>query len=164
MDLARNGVRVVADLSGEELRALAGGVFFLKVSHQDLVRDGFMSGEGAADVRRALRALRSATGAEQVIVSRAEEPALAFVDGGLVELVPPRLEALDHRGAGDSMTAALAAGLARGLEVDECLRLAGAASALNVTRHGLGTGRRESVEQVAALIEVRPLAARSRPR
>ena len=53
---------------------------------------------------------------------------------------------IDQSGAGDSMTAALAFARASGLAPEETLKLAVAAGAMNVTRHGLGpaTPRRSS--------------------
>jgi 1-phosphofructokinase len=93
-----------------------------------------------------------------VIVSRAAEPALALLEDRLVEVAGPRFQARDHRGAGDSMTAGLAVGFAQGLGLEAVLRLAAAAGTLNVTRHGLGSGRRDSIEAIASRIEIRPLS------
>jgi 1-phosphofructokinase len=73
------------------------------------------------------------------------------------------MEAVDHRGAGDSMTAALAVAAARGLDPESGLRLAAAAGALNVTRHGLGSGRADAIGQLTANVEVRPLGVRAQP-
>ena len=156
-DRGANGVAVVADLSRDDLASLDGGVTFLKVSDEDLKRDGFLQDDAPATVVRAIRALNE-KGSKNVIVSRGGEPAIALVDGQLVEVVPPQFEPLEHRGAGDSMCAAIAAGLAFGMSGGECLRLGAAAGALNVTRHGLGTGRREHVERVAEEVQLRPLA------
>src|SRR5260370_1185399 len=51
--------------------------------------------------RAARRASRPAVaGAEDAIISRADRPALATLDGGVVGVEGPRLEALDMRGAG----------------------------------------------------------------
>lgn len=58
------------------------------------------------------------------------------------------------------MTAALAVGAARGLAFTDALRLAAAAGALNVSRHGLGTGRRDAIEDVASRVEVVPIPSR----
>jgi 1-phosphofructokinase len=104
-----------------------------------------------------IRRLRE-RGAVNVLVSRAELPALAAVEGDLLELRGPRFEPLDHHGAGDSMVAALAVGIARGLPLQTVLRLAVAAGALNVTRRGLGSGQRQDIERLAAAVSVRPLA------
>lgn len=51
-----------------------------------------------------------------------------------VELAGPVFEALDHRGAGDSMFAATGVGLARGMSAREAVRLGMAVGALNVSR------------------------------
>ena len=52
----------------------------------------------------------------------------------------PRMIAAESRGAGDSMTAGVAAVLAQGGTLCDAVRTGAAAGALNVTRHGLGHG------------------------
>lgn len=156
-DLGGNGVAVVADLSGEALKAVEGGVTFLKVSHTELIEAGFCAGDARGEVVAGARRLQEQSGARHLVVSRAHEPALALLEGRLVEVEGPSFQALDHRGGGDSMTAELAVGCARGLAPEEALRLAAAAGAMNVTRHGLGSGRRQSIETIAGRVEVRPL-------
>jgi 1-phosphofructokinase len=156
-DLRRNGRRVAADLSNEHLSAvLEAGVTFLKVSHEELARDGRAEGDGPEELVRAMRELNR-QGADAVLVSRAEEPALALLDGEVFEVVMPRLEATDPRGAGDSMTAGVAAVLARDGDLATAVRTGAAAGALNVTRHGLGTGRADAIRQMVEHIELRPL-------
>ena len=56
------------------------------------------------------------------------------------------------------MTAGLVVGCARGLALEAVLRLATAAGTLNMMRHGLGSGRRDSIEAIASRIEIRPLS------
>ena len=73
---------------------------------------------------------------------------------GQIELVPPVFEALDQRGAGDSMFAATGVGLARGMSMIDALRLGIAAGALNATRRGLGSGTRDEIERLAAHVTV----------
>ena len=60
----------------------------------------------------------------------------------------------DSRGAGDSMTGALGVGLARGLGWDEMLRLASGAAAVNVTRHGSGSGRADAIVELAERVRI----------
>jgi 1-phosphofructokinase len=158
-DLGENGVSMVADLSGEALQAIAGGVQFLKVSHSELIEAGYCAGDTPEQLAAGARRLQEGSGAANVIVSRAAEPALALLEDRLVEVAGPRFQARDHRGAGDSMTAGLAVGCARGLALEAVLRLAAAAGTLNVTRHGLGSGRRDSIEAIARRIEICPLSA-----
>jgi 1-phosphofructokinase len=148
IDLTANGVRVVADLSGAHLDAvLEGGASFVKVSHEELLRDGRAADASEDTLVAAGQALLDA-GAGAALISRAGDPALAFFDGTVQRVHVPRLQIKDHRGAGDSMSAGVAAVLARGGHLDEAIRTGAAAGALNVTRHGLGTGRADAVSEL----------------
>jgi 1-phosphofructokinase len=156
-DLQANDKAVVADLCGEPLVcALEGGLTVLKVSHEELKADGRVKENTEDELVGAMFELQR-EGAENVLITRAEEPALALVDGDVVAIRPPTLQVVDHRGAGDSMTAGLTAGLARGLDLLDALRLGAAAAALNVTRRGLATGDRREIERLAPHIEISPI-------
>ena len=161
-DLCANGVSVVADLGGESLRALEAGVSFLKVSHEELIDAGYSAGPARGEIISGLKALR-ATGAKNLLVSRAEEPTLALLGDRMVEVLAPCFAPLDCRGAGDSMTAALSVAQARGLDPEATLRLGAAAGAINVTRHGLGTGGVADIEAIAAQVRVCNLDTRGEP-
>lgn len=155
-DLRRNGVTVIADLSGEHLlAALDGGVDFCKVSHSDLAStEGFDdSGDTVDDLRRLADA-----GARHVAITRAAEPLVALVDGVAVEVATPDLEAVDHRGAGDAFTAVVAAAHFWGLSWLEAVRWGAAAGMLTVTRRGLATADRQAIHQVLGRVTTTELA------
>ena len=97
-------------------------------------------------------------GARAVAVTRAGAPvAVVPCDAEPFEIVPPSLPHGHGEGCGDSMMGAIAAAWARGLPLRESLVLGVAAGAANYLRHGLGTGRREVVEELARGITTRPL-------
>jgi 1-phosphofructokinase len=153
-DLAEIGVPVVVDLSGEQLRAaLEGGVAVVKVSDEELERDGIMS-DRTQDAAEAAFDVLHDLGAADVVISRGSEPTLALFGGQRYLVAAPSLEIVESKGSGDSMTAALAAGVALGLEPEEMLRLAVAAGAVNVTRHGLGGADAGVVREAATAVEV----------
>jgi 1-phosphofructokinase len=128
----------------------------LKVSHEELGRDGLAADDSLPTLLRAMERLIE-RGAGAVAVTRAEAVALALLGGRAIEVRSPKVSAVEPRGAGDSFTAGLVAGLAHGEHLEEALRRGAAAGALNVSRRGLGTGRRDQVEQVMAAVEIRPL-------
>lgn len=179
-DLRAAGVTTVADLSGEAAQEAArAGVDVLKMAHDELVDAGLADDDSVAALRTGARRLlrlepglpeghgdahpddeaeaeaESAGRVGAVLVSRAAEPALLVTPAGVSELVAPSVTTVDHRGAGDSMTAGTAVGVGRGLELTEAARLGAAAGALNVTRHGLGTGHQDQIERFADQVEVR---------
>jgi 1-phosphofructokinase len=160
-DLRSNGRTVVADLSGEQLSAaLEGGLTVLKVAHDELIDAGWTAGDDDDALAHAMHRLVDA-GTEHVVVSRAERGALLLSDGAVSEIGSPELEAFDHRGAGDSMTAGIAAGLAQGLAVVDAVSLGAAAGSVNVTRHGLASGDRATIDAIVPHIEVRTLPDRT---
>jgi 1-phosphofructokinase len=158
-DLRVNGKLAIADLTGSPLSAaLAGGIELLKISEEELIRDGHAASDALGELVDAARRLHEA-GARNVVISRAAAPAVligASADYAQFELAGPVFEALDERGTGDSMFAATGVGLARGMSVPDALRLGAAAGALNATRRGLGTGTRQEIERLAAHVTVRP--------
>jgi 1-phosphofructokinase len=153
-DLRANGVSVLCDLRGSQLRAaLHGRIDLVKISHEELVEDGWATRDEVAEIIEGMRRLHDA-GARDVVVSRAKGGALALLDGVLLEARAPEMTAVEPSGAGDSMTAAIAYGRSRELESRELLRLGVAAGAVNVTRHGLGTGDADAIARLAANVDI----------
>jgi 1-phosphofructokinase len=157
-DLTRNGCQALADLTGPALAAaLAGGLDVVKLSDDELLTPDRAGTPDVDDLRPEAERLRRA-GTVNVVITRAADGALVLAGDELLEVRGPRFTALDPHGTGDSMFAALGVGLARGMTFKQSLRLAGAAGALNATRHGLGSGSRSEVERLAQAVEIRPLA------
>lgn len=153
-DLSNLGVRTVGDLHGEELDAFLdeGRLDVLKASDEDLVADGRL--EEGGDLGSAAAKL-SLADVGLVVVSSADRPTMARAGDRWLEADSPRLHAADHRGSGDSMTAALVAAVIRDLDHADALRLACAAGAANVTRHGLATADPGLIDELARRVEVR---------
>jgi len=156
-DLGANGCAVAADLAGERLEAvLEGKPALIKVSHEELLDDGRAKSEDTKDLVAAMRSIRD-DGAGTIVVSRSgSAPALALPDDSdeVLEICMPTLEPADSAGAGDSMTAGIVAALAHGRPVREALQVGAACGALNVVRHGLGTGGARAVDTLAERVEL----------
>ncbi|MFD1147599.1 PfkB family carbohydrate kinase [Saccharothrix hoggarensis] len=155
-DLTGNDCQVVVDLSGARLAAaLAGGPTVVKVSHEEMVSDGLAASDELTDLAKGCREV-AGSGARAVVVSRAAEETLALIDGSFHLVEVPSLSPVDTHGGGDSMTAGLAAGLALGKSIEDSLRLGAAAGAVNVTRHGLGSGGGDVVRELVDRVRLRP--------
>ena len=152
LDLSANGVAVVADISGSLLQGVEEGLAVLKVSHEELIDAGLCESDGRDAVVAAMEKLTPK--ARNVVVSLADKGVLALFDGIIHFAAPPRLQVVDPSGAGDSMTAALAVASATGMSGEDALRLATAAGAMNVTRHGRGSGNMRDILELARRIDV----------
>lgn len=156
-DVKANGVPVIADLSSPRLdRSLEGKPDLVKINDWQLA--GYVS--GPVDTEERMRAAMERVleaGAGSVIITRAGDPALAMRDGKVWELKPPKFERGAREGCGDSMMGALAATIAAGRDWEDVLRLSAAAGATNFLRHGLGTGARAVIEELAPRVQLREL-------
>lgn len=156
-DLRTAGCTVIADLAGERLDGiLQGGPSVVKMSDSEVVDSGRAE---AAETDQLIEAMHRLTkeGASAVIITRAHEPSLFLSDGELSEIHVPQFEAVETSGAGDSLTAGVAAVLADGGSLHDAVVLGTAAGAHNVTRHGLGSGEASVIHEVAKLVNVVPV-------
>lgn len=157
-DLGAAERTVIVDLAGPRLdAALEGGVDIVKVSDAELADDGRADTDDDESIIAAMREIVAA-GTKSVIVTRSPEPFLVLHEGRLHEVHGPEFETADTRGAGDSLTAGVTAATARGDGLLDAIRLGAAAGALNVTRHGLGTGDGEAIEKLRELVTVKERA------
>ncbi|WP_309075059.1 PfkB family carbohydrate kinase [Paenarthrobacter sp.] len=156
-DLRTAGCTVIADLSGERLKGiLEGKPSVVKMSDEEVVGSGRADASETDLLIEAMHTLAK-EGAQAVIVTRAHEPSLFLSDGEISEIHVPRFEAVETSGAGDSLTAAIAAVLADGGTLRDAVVLGTAAGAHNVTRHGLGSGQAPAIHEVAKLVKIVPL-------
>ncbi|MFW2512414.1 1-phosphofructokinase family hexose kinase [Demequina sp. SO4-13] len=153
-DVRAAGLPVVADLSGAAaLAVIEEGPAVLKMSHEEVNAAGLAEDDDLDSLRGAAERMVEA-GVGAVVISRAHEPTLLVTSAGYRLASGPAVRPVVHQGAGDSLTAGLAVGIGRGMAVTDALRLGTAAGTLNVTRRGLGSGRREQIERLAAHIEI----------
>jgi 1-phosphofructokinase len=156
-DVRSNGTPVLVDLSSPRLdSALTAGPDLVKLNDWELA--GFVQGPVSepAELRAAAERIRDA-GAATVVVTRGGDPAFVLHGDDAWELVPPRFDRGAREGCGDSMMGALAAAWAEGRDWQAALRRGAAAGAANFLRHGLGTGSRSVVEELAQDVRLRPL-------
>lgn len=157
-DARANGVGVIVDLSSPRLdRVLEFGPMLVKLNDWELAE--FV--RGPVDGPRALAAAERLIdrGAGTVAVTRADGPILVVPgDAPPFEIVPPAFPRGHREGCGDTMTGAVAAALALGQPLRDALVLGAAAGSGNFLRHGLGTGQRAVVEELARHVAVRPLS------
>lgn len=151
-DFHSNGVKTVADVSGTILDAIEGGLTLLRASSEELIDLGLAKEDTQDEMLAAMEKLRGK--AENIVIGRAGAGCLALLDGKFFEAKVPNLSTRDHTGAGDSMTAACAVALAAGMSHPDALRLATAAAAMNVTRHGRGTGKLQDIEVLAERVDI----------
>lgn len=157
-DVRANGTPVIVDLSSPRLdSALEGKPELVKINDWELAK--FIS--GPVDTKEKMRAAAEQLldrGAGAAIITRAEKPAMVVRGDQAWLLAPPRFEHGSREGCGDSMMGGLAACTANGSDWEETLRLSAAAGAANFLRHGLGSGDRSVVEDLARRVELQPLS------
>ncbi len=155
-DLAAVCVPIIADVHGRELLEILGsaGARLIKVSDEDLRDDGAIADDSDGALATAVSELAARTDGDVVVTCGPDRPAVARMDGQWYRVSPPRLAAVDWRGAGDAMSGALAVAHLRGLGGADMLRFGAAAGAASVTRRGLASLDAELVDALVHRVRV----------
>ena len=154
----RQNVRLILDTSGPSLRAaLAGRPYLVKMDHYEAQE---LLGQAIEPVAAAHAVIDDILGrqlAEAVIVTVGEQGAIIATAGQRVQIRPPLVEVVSAVGAGDSFTAALTLGLAKGWPLEVASRYGVAAAASSVTRNATELCHRGQTEvffeQIADRVE-----------
>ncbi len=155
-DAKANGAKTLVDLSSPRMdSALRGGPDVAKLNDWELAEMVRGPVSEPADLLKAAERLRDG-GAETVIVTRGEQPALVLRGEQALKLTPPRFEHGFREGCGDSMMGALGAAMASGESFERSLVLAAAAGAANFLRRGLGSASRDVVDRLVDSVVLEP--------
>lgn len=142
------GVRCLVDASGGLLMAAAEArPFLVKPNREEL--EVLVSGaiDGVLAAAHSARGL-CARGIEIVVVSLGAKGALLASGGRVCHAVAPPRPARNTVGSGDCLLAGIAVGLARGLALDEVIRLGVACGTANTMSEEHGYVKREHVDEV----------------
>lgn len=120
----------------DEIQALTGRTFMQK-----------------ADLLDALGDLHK-MGIPTVVISMGGDGSLMSCEKGVFEARVPKVQAVNTVGCGDSMIGGFAIGISRGLEIDECLRLASAISAAAALTEGTAEYHPEDMQEIFKKVEI----------
>jgi sugar/nucleoside kinase (ribokinase family) len=87
-----------------------------------------------------------------VVVKRGSQGAVAIASKSKYEALPPKVESIDHVGAGDSFDAGFIHQFIRGKSIEDCLKFGNIVGALSVTRPGGTEAFREAAHREAFLV------------
>lgn len=155
-DLTAVGVPIIADIHGPELaEALdSAPIRLVKLSDEDLREDDPAGCSTEHGLATAVCELAERVPNDLVVTRGPDRPAAARIDTRWYRVAPPRLAAVDWRGSGDAMTAAMAVAHVRGRTGPDLLRFGAAAGAASVTRRGLASLDAELVQALVPRVRV----------
>jgi 1-phosphofructokinase len=154
--LKEHGKHIVLDTSNEALlRGVQAGPTIVKPNIDELQHLVGQSLTSETAIEQAARQLLG-SGIQLVVVSMGEQGAL-FVDQATTLIaVPVPVTVKSTVGAGDAMVAGLISGLAQGLSLPDCARLATAFSLGTITRVGSDLPTPEILQMYAQQVTIRP--------
>jgi D-beta-D-heptose 7-phosphate kinase/D-beta-D-heptose 1-phosphate adenosyltransferase len=138
------GRRVVVDPKGRDYSRYA-GADIVTPNRAELAEATGMPVDSEEAILAAMRALAAAHGFGAVLVTRSED-GMTLLDGDRMHYFPAEAEEVhDVSGAGDTVVATLAAGLAGGLPLPVAARLANIAGGIVVGKVGTAVAREEDL-------------------
>lgn len=154
---AEAGKPVLLDTSGESLRLGVEAVpDFVKPNTDELAQ---LLGHPAESMEEAIRAAKElhAKGIRMVAVSLGKKGAVFVCSEGVFHGIPPKIAVKNTVGCGDSMVAGFAAGIARGMNAPDMLRLAVAVSAANALTFSTGSFEEKDLQTLLPQIKIKTL-------
>jgi tagatose 6-phosphate kinase len=149
-----SNTRVLVDASGDLLRnAIEAGPYGIKPNRAEAEALTGATIDSPAAAARAARGLVT-RGIRLVVISLGADGAVACWNNHVYYFAPPRVAAVNAVGAGDCLTGALAAGLARGDDIIDAVRLAVAAGTAKALSPETGLVRRANIDTLVAAIRV----------
>ena len=142
------GRRVIVDPKGLDYARYA-GADIITPNRRELSEATGMPIDTEAEIVAAAEAVRAAHGFGAVLVTRSEDGMTLLDDRGAHHFPAEAKEVYDVSGAGDTVVATLAAGLAGGLDLAVAVRLANVAAGVVVGK--IGTAVARETELLAAL-------------
>lgn len=153
-EVKRQGKKVILDTSGVYLEeGLKGVPTMIKPNQEELEALLGIRIQNREELIRAGKQLKS-RGIPFVVISAGADGALLICEDGIYHGRPPKLEAVNPVGCGDSMVGAFAVAMSRSKTPEEALAFAVAVSAANAMNEGTGRFRREDMEQVLGNVSV----------
>jgi tagatose 6-phosphate kinase len=157
------GKRVIVDASGEALRLCLGARPTMLKPNMDEIqhisREAVCGRDGLVDAVRGLHG----EGVEIAAVSMGKDGVLVACGEGVFHGIPPAIQAVNTVGCGDSMVAGFAVGLSRNWPIQETVRLSVAVSAANALCEQTGSYRREDLERLLPLVEIKRIEGGKHP-
>ncbi len=154
--MKKRGMVTLLDADGDALRlGIQGGPTYIKPNRHELSQLVGRELTGLADILDAAEGVRS-QGVETVLVSMGADGIVLVGEDRRYLAIPPKVDAVNTVGLGDSAVAGFVYGIATGLEPKECLiyaTAAGTATALKPgtaranKKDGVGNGAQDNVQR-----------------
>lgn len=141
------GVKMILDTSGQYLiEGVKAKPFLIKPNHDEIAQ---LLGRPAETMEEMLESAKELhrSGIPYVVISLGADGAAVVCGEGVYTARPPKIQAVNTVGCGDSMVGAMAAALERGYGVEEMLRYAVAVSSANAMNLETGYFRQEDMEE-----------------
>jgi 6-phosphofructokinase 2 len=155
--MRRRGARTILDADGEALKVgIQGHPDFIKPNIHEL---GRLVGRELTDLEDIVESAEEVRvqGVGTVLVSWGAKGMVLIGEGERYMAVPPRVQAVNTVGVGDSAVAGFIYGLANGLETKECLRFAAAAGTATTLKRGTARAGREDVMAMVPRVGLKEL-------
>lgn len=148
------GCKVLLDTSGASLAAsLDSKPYYVKPNEDEIKGLVGCDADNEEQVAEAARQLHQ-RGIAWVVVSMGSRGAMLVCDEGVFRGMPPKIQAVNTVGCGDSMTAAFAVAVEKNMTPAEAMRYAVAVSAASAMSEGTGSLDVETFEKLLPQVQI----------